>query len=91
MKSKIKTLVALAALTSSTVAMSMSLAEEVAAKKAAKIASDLAVYTNYVPNLEDGEFADLGNRIYLKMTAPHYFKEGNSLAWKDENASYWKK
>lgn len=91
MKSKIKTLVALAALTSTTAAMSMSLAEEVASKKAAEIASDLAIYTNYVPNLEDGEFAHLDKRIYLKMTAPHYFKKGNSLEWKDDNASYWKK
>lgn len=54
-------------------------------------AAQMEVYNNYVPNPEDGDFAPLANRIYLKITAPHYFKKGLSLDWKDENASYWKK
>lgn len=79
------------ALMTSTAAFAMTASEKVAMDLKAKMDSDIAVYKNYVPNPEDGEMANLANRVYLKMTAKHYFKKGNSLAWKDENASYWKK
>jgi hypothetical protein len=89
-KNKIKTLMAVIVM-SSTTAFAMTMSEQIAFDKKSKMDSDIAVYKNYVPNPEDGEMANLANRVYFKMTAPQYFKKGNSLAWKDENASYWKK
>jgi hypothetical protein len=89
-KNNLKTLMVVMIM-SSTSAFAMSVSEQVVFDKKTQMDSDIAVYKNYVPNPEDGEMADLAKRVYLKMTAKHYFKKGNSLEWKDESASYWKK
>ena len=86
---KLQALMAITIMTS-TSAFAMTLSEQIKFDKQEKMASDIAVYKNYVANPEDGEMADLAKRVYFKMTAPGYFKKGNNLAWKDENASYWK-
>ena len=49
---------------------------------------DIEVYKNYIPGA--GDHADLAQRVKFKMIAPQYFKKHN-LAWKNPNASYWKK
>ena len=88
---KLQALMATTILTSVTsTAFAMTISEKALFDSQAQTASDIAVYKNYVANPEDGEMADLAKRVYFKMTAPQYFKRGNSLAWKDENASYWK-
>lgn len=85
-----KTAIATTIIAASSASLALSIADQVAQEKATKLAAQLEIYKNYVPNPEDGEMAHLDERIYLKMTAPHYFKEGDSLEWKNPSASYWK-